>query len=266
MKDLVAWFGLKRLPFDKEIKTGDLFEAESLTECLARLGFMKQRCGCMLLTGDPGVGKTVALRRFANSLNDNLYRPIYTPLSTLKRSDMLRHINQKLGLESRATKSSLFVQIQQEILDSREQRGRIVTIILDEAQLLQTGPLQELRLLTNFKMDSCDPFISILSGQSDLRRVMDYAIMEPFSQRMRMRYHMPPLTAEETSRYIEHHMRLAGAPEPIFSEDARLAIHELSFGIPRRIGSIAVQAMTCAMFMDKRTADADTVLKAKSGG
>jgi type II secretory pathway predicted ATPase ExeA len=153
----------------------------------------------------------------------------------------------------------LFVQIQQEILESREQRGRIVTIILDEAQLLQTGPLQELRLLTNFKMDSCDPFIFILSGQSDLRRIMDYAIMEPFSQRMRMRYHMPPLTPEETSRYIEHHMRLAGAPEPVFSEDARLAIH-------RRIGSIAVQAMTCAMFMDKRTVDADTVLKAKSGG
>ena len=141
-----------------------------------------------------------------------------------------------------------------------------MTIILDEAQLLQTGPLQELRLLTNFKMDSSDPFIFILSGQSDLRRIMDYAIMEPFSQRLRMRYHMPPLTAEETVRYIEHHLRLSGAPEPIFSADALLAIHELSFGIPRRIGSTAVQAMTCAMFMDRRSADADTVLKAKSGG
>jgi type II secretory pathway predicted ATPase ExeA len=266
MKDMVAWFGLKCLPFDKEIKTKDLFESDSLVESLARLDFMKQRLGCMLLTGDPGVGKTVALRHFVDSLNPNLFRPFYTPLSTLKGADIFRHLNHLLGLIPRGAKSDMFTQLQEEILDSREQRGRTVLFILDEAQLLHVGTLQELRLLTNFKMDSFDPFIFILSGQSDLKRVMDYAIMEPFSQRLRMRYHMPPLTKEDTDRYIPHHLKLAGSTEPIFSDDAIGAIHELSFGIPRRIGAMALQALTTAMFQDLRTVDADTVMKIKTGG
>lgn len=266
MKELIAWFGLKHLPFDKEIKTKDLFQSESLAESLARLDFMKQRLGCMLLTGDPGVGKTVALRRFVDSLNPNLFKPFYTPLSTLKGADVLRHLNHLLGLPPRGAKSDMFTQLQEEILDSREQRGRTVIFILDEAQLLHAGTLQELRLLTNFKMDSFDPFIFILAGQSDLKRVMDYAIMEPFAQRLRMRFHMPPLSNEDTASYILHHLKLAAASEPIFSDDAIGAIHELSFGIPRRIGAIALQAMTTAMFQDLRTVDADTVLRVKTGG
>ncbi len=266
MKDMLVWFGLKRHPFDKQIKTSDLFQSEALSECDARLDFIKHRGGTMLLTGDPGVGKTVALRRFVGSLNDNLYRPIYTPLATLSRFDILRHINQKLGLVQRVAKSALYTQIQRELLESKEQRGQTVVLTIDEAQLLQTGPLHELRLMTNFRMDSYEPFILILAGQSDLRRIMDFAVMEPFSQRLRMRCHMPPLSAEETAAYVEHQLRLAGAAEPIFNPDALGAVHGQSFGIPRRVGNIATQAMLYAMYDEKRTVDADTVLKVKTGG
>jgi len=266
MKDLSAWFGLKRMPFEKDIKPRDLFEAGALRECSARLDHIKRAGGIMLLTGDPGVGKTVAIRRFTDSLNENLYRPLYTPLSTLTRIDVLRHLNQLFGLPHSSAKSTLYTQIQKEILESREQRGRTAVLIIDEAQLLQIGPLQELRLLTNFKMDSCEPFVLILAGQSDLDRVMDYAILEPFAQRLRLRYHMPPLAPEESAAYVEHHLKLAGAPEPIFGKDALAALHEVSYGIPRRIGAIAVQAMFCAMFSDKRTVDADMILRVKTGG
>jgi hypothetical protein len=81
----------------------------------------------------------------------------------------------------------------------------------DEAHLLQTGPLEELRLLTNFKMDSYDPFILVLSGQSDLRRTMEFAVMGPFNQRVAIRYHMPGLGPDETKNYVTHHLKLAGA-------------------------------------------------------
>jgi type II secretory pathway predicted ATPase ExeA len=98
MKDLIAWFGLKRFPFDKSIKPADLFLSEPLRECLARLDYIKRRGGILLLTGDPGVGKTLAMRHFVNSLNENLFKPFYTPLSTLSRADLLYHINRLLGL------------------------------------------------------------------------------------------------------------------------------------------------------------------------
>ena len=219
----------------------------------------------MLLSGDPGVGKTFALRRFVDNLNDNRYRTLYTPLSTLRGTDILRHINRGLGLPSRATKSALFSQIQHEVLESREQRGKTLVFILDEAHLLATTTLDEVRLLTNFRMDSYDPFILIMAGQSELRRMIDYAVMEPLAQRLAMRYHMPPLDTAGTGAYVQHHMKLAGAMEPIFDDAALSALHELSFGIPRRIGTAAERALNYAAFAERRTVDADLVLKANSG-
>ena len=264
MKDLLAWFGLKRFPFDKNIKSSDAMDTEPLKECLARLEYIKRRGGILLLTGDPGVGKTLVLRKYAQNLNQNLFKTLYTPLSTLSRSDMLYHLNRMLGLPTRLSKSAIYSQIQHALLESKEQLGKTVILIIDEAHLLQSGPLEELRLLTNFKMDSYDPFILVLSGQSDLRRVMEFAVMEPFNQRIAIRYHMPGLNPDESKNYITHHLKLAGAQEPILDQKAIEAVHELSFGIPRKIGTITEQALTYAMFDHKTNVTADMVLKVKS--
>ena len=264
MKDLQAWFGLKRFPFDKNIKVHDAVDTEPLKECLARLDYIKRRGGIMLLTGDPGVGKTLALRRFVQTLNENLFKTYYTPLSTLSRADILCHLNRMLGLTQRMSKSAIYTQIQKALLESKEQMAKTVLLIIDEAHLLQTGPLEELRLLTNFKMDSYDPFILILSGQSDLRRIMDFAVMEPFNQRIAIKYHMPTLRPEQSKLYVTHHLKLAGAKEPILDEKALEAVHEVSFGIPRKIGTITEQALTYAMFDQKQTVSADIVLKVKT--
>jgi general secretion pathway protein A len=264
MKDLQAWFGLKRFPFDKNIKVQDALDTEPLKEGLARLDYIKRRGGILLLTGDPGVGKTLALRRYVQSLNENLFKTFYTPLSTLSRSDILYHLNRMLGLPPRLSKSAIYTQIQKSLLESKEQLGKTVLLIIDEAHLLQTGPLEELRLLTNFKMDSFDPFILVLSGQSDLRRVMEFAVMEPFNQRIAIKYHMPPLSPEQSKLYVIHHLKLAGAKEPILDEKALEAVHEVSFGIPRKIGAVTEQALTYAMFDQKRTVTPEIVLKVKS--
>ena len=218
----------------------------------------------MLLTGDPGVGKTLALRRFCDRLNENLFKPIYTPLSTLNRFDMLRHLNRLMGLTPRGSKSANYSQIQHCLLDTKQNQGKTVLIILDEAHLLRAGILEELRLLTNFKMDSFEPFILVLAGQSELRRIMEFAVLEPLNQRVAIRYHMPGLSPEQTRNYITHQLKLAGAHEPILDDAAMDAIHEVSFGIPRRIGAVTEQALTYAMFSEKRTVDADMVLKVKS--
>lgn len=264
MKDLLAWFGLKRFPFDKNIKTQHVLDTPPIKECSARLDYIKRRGGILLLTGDPGVGKTIAIRRFVDSLNENLFKPFYTPLSTLSRTDLLYHINRILGLQTRMSKSAIYQQIQQSLLETKEQTGKTILLIIDEAHLLQTGPLEELRLLTNFKMDSYDPFILILSAQPDLRRVMEFAVMEPFNQRIAMRYHMPPLTQEETQLYVKHHLKLAGASEPILNEPAIQALHEVSFGIPRKIGALTEAALTYAMFDQKRAVTPEMVLKVKT--
>lgn len=266
MNDILAYHGLKSFPCDKNLKSTKALKTGPSVECAARLDYIKRRGGVMLLTGDPGVGKTLALRKFRDNLNDNLFLCVYTPLSTLRGADLLRHLNDRLGLINRASKAALYDQIQACILDAREQRGRTLVLIIDEAHLLKTGALQELRLLTNFKMDSFDPFILILAGQQELRRTMDLGVMEAFAQRLTLRYNMPPLDPKETADYVEKQMKLAGAQEPIFSTDALKALYDITFGIPRRIGVACEMALTFAMLEKKKTVDADLVLKAKSGG
>lgn len=88
--------------------------------------------------------------------------------------------------------------------------------------------------------------------------------MEPLNQRIAIRYHMPGLSPKESQLYITHHLQLAGAQEPLLDDKALQAVHELSFGIPRKIGAITEAALTYAMFDHKRSVTADMVLKVKT--
>jgi type II secretory pathway predicted ATPase ExeA len=75
---------------------------------------------------------------------------------------------------------------------------------------------------------------------------------------------MPSLAPDATKQYVAHHMKLAGAKEPIFDDQALQAVHEISFGIPRKIGAITEAALTYAMFDHKRSVTPDMVLKVKN--
>ena len=87
--------------------------------------------------------------------------------------------------------------------------------------------------------------------------------VKALDQRIAMRYHMPPLSSEESKTYINHQLKLAGAKDPILDDKALEAVHEVSFGIPRKIGVITEQALTYAMFDQKRTVTPEVVLKVK---
>ena len=79
-----------------------------------------------------------------------------------------------------------------------------------------------------------------------------------------MRYHMPGLSFEQTKHYVGHHLKLAGVRELIFDDHVLEAVHQVSFGIPRKIGTVVEQALTYAMFDQKRTVSAEMVLKIKN--
>jgi type II secretory pathway predicted ATPase ExeA len=247
-----ARFGLKRRPFQKSISTRDLFRWPGLEELEARLEMAKGARGIMLLTGEPGTGKTVALRRFVDSLNTVHYRPIYLPLSTLNRA---------LGGEEIRSKSLLFAGIQQGIAQLTAQAKQPV-IVLDEADLLRSAIFDELRILLNFEMDSKDPLLLILCGQPQLLAKLALRVHLPFRQRVAMRYRMPSMDETHTKTYVEHHLRLAGRKQRLFTDEAMMQIFVQSGGIPRTVGNVALSAMVNAAVRAVDIVELDDVIEA----
>src|SRR5208283_2433742 len=92
-----TFYNLKKMPFQKDINTKDMFVCPSTEELARRLEHMKQKRGIMLITGTPGTGKTLHIRAFVEKLNPNLFKPVYTPLATVNIIDFYRQLSALLG-------------------------------------------------------------------------------------------------------------------------------------------------------------------------
>jgi general secretion pathway protein A len=261
-----AYFGFKKMPFLKDLTPGHMFQSFDLKEASTRLQLLKQQRGLFCLTGEPGAGKTSALRKFVDELNPQTHVHCYTPHATINKSDLYRQLNSLLKLPPRIRKSDLFEQIQRSILELHEARGKTPVIILDEAHLMDHETLQELILITNFHMDSKLPFLLVLIGQPDLSEKLKRRMHEPLNQRISLKYHMAGLqTDEETKAYVLHHLKLAGRIDPLFEDQAFPLIKQLSLGLPRRIGNLVNSALGLAMHKKLQSIPADLIVQASSG-
>jgi len=261
-----AYYGLKRIPFFKELPTNQMFHSFDSKEAGTRLQLLKQHRGIFCLTGEPGAGKTSVLRKFVEELNPQTHIHCYTPHATVNRNDLYRQLNQLLKLQPRVRKVDLFEQIQRGVQELHEAQGKTPVIILDEAHLMDHETLQELIILTNFQMDSKMPYLLVLIGQPDLRDKLKRRMHEPLNQRITLRYHMAGLTSDEETRdYVLHHLKIAGRADPLFEEPAYAILRQLGQGLPRKVGNLASAAMTLAMVKRSQSVNADFVVQAASG-
>jgi len=262
-----SFYSLAKVPFSKDIKGGDIFDSSSYLEALNGLSYLQKTKGIGLLTGEPGVGKTLTLRSFKESLNPALYHVIYFPLSTGGVMDFYRGLAYGLGEEPKFRKVDLFRQIQHGIERLESERKITPVFILDEMHMAKDAFLQDLALLFNFKMDSSNPFVLVLAGLPHLKTRMNLNHHRPLSQRIIMRYQMHGLSKEEISAYIDHHLKLAGAKMPIFTSSAVEAIRLQSQGWPRVINTLTVNSLLYGAQFKKEQIDEDVVrMAAEEGG
>lgn len=252
---LQSYYGFTRMPFGKDLAPGMLHRHRSHDEARARITWCTTERQIGLVTGEVGAGKTVAIRSALAALDQTRYTTIYLPDPTVGVRGIHYRIVQTLGGRPHTYHAALAPQAADALACEHAERGRTPVLVLDEAHLLDQPQLEAIRMLTNHDMDSQSPFACLLVGQPTLRRRVKLGVLAALDQRIGLRYTMPPMSAEETSDYIHHHLGLAGRSDPLFTDDASDLIHQTSRGYPRMVNNLALQALIAAYTSDKSLVD-----------
>jgi len=252
-------FGLKFNPFDKDIPVDKLFESKDTIELESRFNHMLKNRGIFLLIGEPGSGKSTALRKLVANLAHTLYKPFYLSLTTLTVKEFYQSIASALGEVPSCRKSELFRQIQGSINNLYNDQRITPVIIADEIHMAPTAVLDDLRLLFNFNMDSSNPYVLILSGQPPIRSKLALNTCFPLRQRIQLNYTMKGLTLEETGNYCNSRMKVAGCVNDVFTASAIATIHTSSGGFLRSINKIVTASLMYCTQKKLLTVDEEAV-------
>ena len=136
-------------------------------------------------------------------------------------------------------------------------------LIVDEGHHLRNDVLEDLRLLTNYEMDSENRLCLLLVGLTELRRRLAMAVHESLAQRIVVRYHLSGLSREEVAAYLEHRLRLAGCELPVFEPPAIEALFQATQGMPRKLNRLAHYALTSAALVKANTVTIEHVQAAR---
>jgi general secretion pathway protein A len=220
--------------------------------------------GFIQLTGEVGTGKTTVVRTQLSRVPHQadvavIMNPRVTPV------EFLLTICEELGLgiadADRDSVKQMVDALNRRLL-SAHAAGRRIIVIVDEAQNLSADVLEQVRLLTNLETPTQKLLQIILIGQPELRELIDRTELRQLAQRITGRYHLEPLSREETGRYVQHRLRVAGCGEEIFTPSALAEVHRVSSGIPRIINVTCDRALLGAYTQETRKVTAPLVRRA----
>jgi type II secretory pathway predicted ATPase ExeA len=255
----LSHFGLTRYPFDKGLPPEDLFVSQAQRELEARILHLIDLRGIGLATGDSGSGKTSVCRKTIATLHSGLHRVFYVPNSTGNVMDLYKSIAWELGLPTERSRAALYRAIRTEVLRLCVESRVRPLLIIDEAHHLRSDVLEELRLLTNYDMDSQSRLCLLFVGHPELRRRVGMAVHEALNQRIIVRHHLGGLTRDELPLYLAHLLRRAGTELPVFEAQAVEAIFQASAGLPRKASAYAHHALTAAAAVRAKVVTAEHV-------
>ena len=260
-----SFFGLAEKPFAITPDPRYLYLSERHAEALAHLLYgINESGGFIQLTGEVGTGKTTVVRTLLSRVPHHadvavILNPRITPV------EFLLTICEELGLAiaegQRNSVKEMVDALNRRLLNAHAE-GRRIIVLVDEAQNLSFDVLEQVRLLTNLETPTQKLLQIILIGQPELRELLDRTDLRQLAQRITGRYHLMPLSREETKGYVRHRLRVAGAAEEIFTPGALVELHRLSLGIPRVINVACDRALLGAYTQETKKITAALVRRA----
>ena len=241
-------FGLTGPPFRLNPDPSFYYSSRGHSHALAYLKYgLHQGEGFIVVTGEIGAGKTTVVRTLLDDLDTAAVTAAQIVSTQLESDELLRAILTAFGIPAARDSKAHIIATLEAFLTTVAAQGKRALLIVDEAQNLQRGAIEELRMLSNFQLGNHALLQSFLVGQPELRLLLKSRAMEQLRQRVIASCHIEPLDLADTRKYIEHrlqHVEWRGVPR--FGPMAFERIFHCTGGVPRRINRLCDRLLLAA--------------------
>ncbi len=247
-------WGLKRFPFENVPDPDFMYYSSEHEEALARLLYGVQgNKGIVMITGEIGSGKTTLSKVFMEQVNNGKFDIGLMANPTFEPLDFLKEVLQQFGIHADTdSKSDILDLLNERMLENMKQ-DKITLLIIDEAQLIFRDTFEEIRLLLNFQLNDRFLLTLIIFGQPELRGIVKS--IKQLDQRIAIRYHLNPLSFDETKQYVEFRLQTAGSTRNIFDQQAVDEVFKYSEGIPRLINNVCDMSLLAGFIAKTQIVD-----------
>ena len=247
-------FGFSTSPFALNPDPAFYFASKGHARALAYLNFgVHQREGFIVVSGEIGSGKTTLVRTLLEQLKSKDVVAAQVRNTQLDSQELLLAICNAFGVPPAGPSKAHLLGSLEAFFAGLAVRGKRALLVVDEAQNLGLREIEELRMLSNFQLESHALLQSFLVGQPELRQMLRSSEMEQLRQRVIASCHLGPLSAAETRAYILHRLHHVGwTGVPSIQDAAFEGIHAHSGGIPRRINLLCTRLLLAA-WLDEET-------------
>jgi general secretion pathway protein A len=250
------FYELRERPFALSPDPEYLYPSRVHREALDYLRYgLESQAGFVVITGEIGSGKTTLLQTLLRGLDSQttVGRIVNT---ILEPRELIETILIDFGLDPAGRSKPLMLRDLAQYLVDQRLAGRLVLLVIDEAQNLSQAALEELRMLSNLETEKSKLLQIVLVGQPNLRDKLGAPELEQLRQRITVSYHLQPLDAAETANYVNHRLRRAAIGAALqFPREVTDLVHARSRGVPRIINVICDAALVFGYAEERRQVD-----------
>ncbi|WP_349025592.1 AAA family ATPase [Methyloglobulus sp.] len=264
------FFGLTKKPFSLSPDPSFLYLSPNHKKALTTLRYgLVSQAGITVITGEIGSGKTTLVMTILEKIEKQCAVGLIVNTHS-EFGDLLTWVLAAFNIPHETKNKAERYQIFIKFLAEEHKKQRRVILIVDEAQNMDIGTLEELRLLSNVNIAEHIKLQMILVGQPELTDKLNKPELVQFVQRVSIDYHLEPLSFDETQKYIAYRLQVAGGDPAIFNEAATAAVYYYTEGVPRLINNVCDLAMAFAFASETKRIGWKTIVEVvnerKTGG
>jgi type II secretory pathway predicted ATPase ExeA len=228
--------------FTRNVPVADLASIPQQEEALARLKYIVSTKGIGVVTASPGTGKSTVIRSLEAALDKTRYLICYINDANLTPKTLYTILLTSLGVEPPIFLERMKKQFKEAAADLHDIQGKVLIVVIDNAQDLPKPTIVEIRYLYSYDIDSKSIMAILLLGHHDFWDTLRLRVYEPVMQCVNTHCRIPQLNEEQTNAYIRHHLALSGLTMS-FPDDVVKRIHQFSGGTPRVINNLCIHCL-----------------------